>query len=138
MGNRNAAQSSLLPRVTFWMSVAAGTAEAAAIVIAGESVDFATVASVLLLAVPFGILAWMSRRHRDSRILKPLLFLSVLCLAAWGLSQLVDEAWPSHHAADAGDASHWAPLTVVFGNWIAVAALWWTQSFLSRFSQRKR
>lgn len=137
MGNRSSVQNSTLPRVTFWLAVAAGIGEAAAVVAASESINIADIGYLLALAAPFGVLAWMSRRYRDRRILKPLLFLAVLCLAAWGLSELVDDAWRYHNDPDWRRVQRWAPFTVLCGNWIAVIAVWWVERFLSRFAKRQ-
>jgi hypothetical protein len=136
MGNRNDARSSLLPRVAFCLAVGAGLGEAAATVVAGGSIDAAGVAYIILLAAPFGILAWMSFRYRDRRIFKPVLFLTVLCLAAWGLSHLVDDAWQFHHDPGRDKTRSWEPLTVACGNWLAIAAMFWAERLLTRFSRK--
>jgi hypothetical protein len=137
MGYRTAARSSPLPRVTFWMSVAAGIAEAAATVAANDAIDVEAVAYITVLVVPFGFLAWLAHRNRERRILKPLLFLAVLCLAAWGLSQLVDDAIRFHNDPEHRKVQRWAVFGVLLGNWITVLAMWWAERFLSRFSRPK-
>jgi hypothetical protein len=137
MGNRNEIRSSLLSRVTFCLAVGAGFVEAAATLVAGENIGFADAGYIVLLAAPFGILAWMSRRYRDRRIFKTVLFLTVLCLAAWGLSHLIDDAWRFHHEPDYRRVQRLAPFVVLCGNWLGVGAMFWAERLLSRLCRRK-
>ena len=130
----------LLSRITFWMAVGAAVAEASAVIAgrtASDGIGFESFVYLSLLAVPFLILAWISRRSRDRRILKPVLFFAVLCLAAWGLSNLVGDVFrfrshPDHQRTQPG-----GPFLIVCGNWIVLVAVGWFERYLSRFSKRK-
>jgi hypothetical protein len=136
MRNRSTVPQSLLPRVTFWLAIAAAVGEAAATLAANERIDVAVVAYTAALAAPLGILAWMSRRYRDRRILKLVLFLTVVCLGAWGLSHLIDDAWRYRNDPDSRKVQRWAPFIVLCGNWMAVVAMFWVERLLKRFSRR--